>query len=150
MPRGADGTHSLQAYPNIRAAASILGVAPSTLSRRADLHAEARGERDRVLPASEILRLAAVFRKRSLNDVAYDVLEHARAAAPDEVQRVENEVEAFFEGNAVHYSEQREELVTLAHRLLPADLCTEIEAALERTGSNLPECIQGWPPLPKD
>lgn len=146
MARGADSTDSLQAYPNIRAAAEILGVAASTLSRRADRSVERRGERDRVLPAAEVLRLGTVFRRRSLNDVAHDLLEHARTAAPADVQRIENEIEAFFEASIA--ADQREQLRTLARRLLPADLCAQIDTVLEERGGELPEAIQGYLPLP--
>jgi hypothetical protein len=147
MARGADSTESLQAYPNIRAAAQILGVSASTLSRRADRSVERRGERDRVLAPAEVLRLGVIFRKRSLNDVAHDLLEHARAASPDEAQRVENEIEAFFEASVVS-SDQREQLVTLARRFLPADLCARIETVLEERGADLPEDMQGYTPVP--
>ena len=148
MTRGADSTESLQAYPNIRAAAQMLGISASTLSRRADRSVERRGERDRVLPAAEVLRLGAVFRKRSLNDVAHDLLEHARTASPDEAQRIESEIEAFFEASVVS-ADQREQLVTLARRLLPADLCAQIETVLQERGAELPEDIQGYEPLPE-
>lgn len=103
----ADSGESLQAYPNIRAAAQMLGVSASTLSRRADRTAERRGERDRVLPPAEVLRLASVFRRRSVNDIAQALLDHARATAPDEVTRVEEDIEGFFEAHTV--AEQREE-----------------------------------------
>lgn len=149
MPQGANSTTSLQAYPNIRAAAKILGVSPSTLSRRPDLRVEARGERDRVLSAAEILRLGAIFRKRSLNDVAYDLLEHARAADPADAQRVENEIEAFFEVG-VPSTDQREQFITLARRLLPPDLYAQIEAVLAEHSDELPEGIQGYPPIKED
>lgn len=147
MPRHLDSTASLQAYPNIRAAAEMLDVSASTLSRRQDVASERRGERDVVLAPAEVLRLAAIYRKRSLNDVAQDLLEHARAAGPDEQRRVEEEIEAFFEANAI--AAQREELLRLARRMLPPELCEQIDASLGREARDLPEMIQGYPPLPE-
>jgi hypothetical protein len=148
MPRHPDSTESLQAHPNIRTAAAMLGVSASTLSRRQDLASERRGERDVVLAPAEVLRLGAIYRKRSLNDLAQDLLDHAGAVGPGEQRRVEEEMEAFFEGNTAS-AEQREQLVTLARRFLPADLCERIETILEERGGELPDAIQGYPPLPE-
>lgn len=143
-----DSGESLRAYPNIRAAADILGVSASTLSRRADRIAAHRGERDRVLPPSEVLRLASIFRRRSINDVAQALLHHARSAAPDDVARVEEEIESFFEAHTV--SDERNELRRLARRMLPPSLCEQIEAVLDQEAGELPDVIQGYPPLPED
>jgi hypothetical protein len=142
-----DTGESLRAYPNIRAAAGILGVSASTLSRRADRSAARRGERDRVLPPAEVLRLASIFRRRSMNDVAQALLDHARSAAPDEVARVEEDIESFFEERPV--SVERNELRRLARQLLPPSLCEQIEAVLDQDGGDLPDIIQGYPPLPE-
>lgn len=147
MPHHPDSTESLQAYPNIRAAAEILRVSASTLSRRSDVASERRGERDLVLGPAEVLRLAAIYRKRSLNDVAQDLLEHAGAAGPEEQRRVEEEIEAFFEANTI--SAQRDEFLRLARRILPPELCEQIEASLGREARELPDMIQGYPPAPE-
>jgi hypothetical protein len=139
-----DSTESLQAFPNIRKAAEILGVSASTLSRRQDLATERRGERDMALPPAEVLRLGAIYRKRSLNDVAQDLLDVANAAGADEQRRVEEEIEAYFEANTI--AAQREELLRLARRLLPVELCEQVEASLAREARDLPDMIQGYPP----
>jgi hypothetical protein len=149
MPEHPNDTQSLQAYPNLRAAAEILGVAASTLSRRQDLAAQHRGERDVVVSPGEVLRLGAIYRKRSLNDVAEALLAHARAVAPQEERRIEQEVEAFFEATAPS-ADQRTELMVLARRLLPAPLCEQIEEVLGQRGDELPDAIQGYPPPPDD
>jgi len=138
---------SLQARPNIRAAAQMLGVSASTLSRRPDRTAERRGERDRVLSPAEVLRLASVFRRRSVNDVAQALLDHVSATAPDEVTRVEEEIEDFFEAHTV--AEQRDELRRLARRMLPPLICEQIDSVLDQEADELPNEIQGYPPLPE-
>jgi hypothetical protein len=125
----------------------MLGVAASTLSRREDLRSERRGERDVVLAPAEVLRLGAIYRQRSLNDVAQDLLDHADAAGPEEQRRVEEEIEAFFEANTV--AADRDELLRLARRLLPAELAQQVEASLARKAVELPDMIQGYPPLPE-
>lgn len=49
----------------------LLGVSASTLSRRGDLQCERMGERDKRVSAGKVMRLAVVYRKRSLGEVAY-------------------------------------------------------------------------------
>lgn len=143
-----DHTASLHAYPNLTAAAEMIGISPSTLSRRQDLVAEPRGDRDRVLRPQEVLRLAAVYRQRSLNDVAQDLVDHARTASPDEATRVEEEVETFFEGRSIS-DDHRAEFLDLARRLLPASLYAEVETNLSERADALPDALLGDPPLPK-
>lgn len=142
-------TRSLNAFPNIRAAAGMLGVAASTLSRRADVHVQARGERDRVLLASEVLRLASIFRRRSINDVAQDLLDYAGKHAPQDAGSVAEEIEQYFEDAALNES-AREQFLTLAHRMLSPALCERIEAELETSDSAPPDVIQGYLPLPEE
>ena len=146
MPDRTDATESLQAHPNIRTAAEMLGVAASTLSRRADLAREQRGDRDVVLAPSEVLRLGAIYRRRSLNDVAQDIVDYAEAIGADERRRVVAEVEAFFEQDML--ATEREELLRLARRRLPAELVEEIEASLSREAQPLRDMILGYSPLP--
>jgi hypothetical protein len=146
--RDLDDVTSLQAHPNIRTAAQLLDVSPSTLSRRKDLAAHPRGDRDRVLSPKEVLRLAAIYRKRSLNDVAQDLIDHARQASATEAARVEEEVEEFFEQRAVS-DERRDEFLALARQLLPASLYEEIEATLAERGAALPDALVGDLPLPR-
>jgi hypothetical protein len=138
---------SLQAYPNIRAAAAMIGVSPSTLSRREDTTTQRRGERDMVVSPGEVLRLAHIYRKRSLNDVAADLVEHGRKAAPDDAQRVESEIDSYFESHMIML--QQEELLRLASVLLPNDLYEQIKASLNRPAPDLPDMIQGYLPLPE-
>jgi hypothetical protein len=142
-----DHSGSLQAYPNIRAAAEMLGIAASTLSRRDDLAAESRGERDRVLSAIEVLRLAAIYRKRSLNDVAQDLIDHARKASAEEAFRIEEDVENFFEERAVS-DDRRDEFLALGRRLLPASIYEEVEKVVLEQGKDLPDVLIGDRPLP--
>ena len=140
---------SLQEYPNLSIAARILGISASTLSRRDDTAVEARGERDRVLAPKEVLRLGSIFRRRSLNDVAQELLDHAREAAPDEAARVEEEIEQYFESRAIDAS-QRDEFLELARRLLPPALAEQVEAALGEPGGDLPDVVRGWIPITDD
>lgn len=149
MDSAAERAASLRAHPNISATAKMLGVAPSTLSRRDDLPTESRGDRDRVLAPTEVLRLATVYRKRSLNDVAQGLIDLARESSPEDAGRVEDEVESFFEGQVVS-TEEREEFLGKARRLLPAGLLAEVEASLATPSEELPSSLTGHPPRPQD
>lgn len=144
--RRLDEGSSLEAYPNISAAAEMLGVAPSTLSRRGDLVTQRRGERDIVLPAAEVLRLAMIYRKRSLNDVAYRLIDHARTVSTDDTSRIEGEIESFFEGRSSE--EYKMEFLAAARRLLPRSLYDAVEAAVVQGDAELPDALIGYPPVP--
>ncbi|MEJ7656819.1 MAG: hypothetical protein WKF33_07305 [Thermoleophilaceae bacterium] len=82
-----------------------------------------------------------------MNDIAQALLDHARATAPDEVTRVEEDIEGFFEAHTV--AEQREELRRLARRMLPPSMCEQIDFLLDQEGGELPDIIQGYAPLPE-
>lgn len=143
-----DFAASLQAYPNIRTAAEIIGVAPSTLSRRSDVSTEGRGERDRVLSPAEVLRVATIYRKRSLNEVAQALINHARDVSEDEASRIEEEVEQFFETRDLPEA-RKADLLDLARRLLPPALYERVEVALSETEPALPDVVMGYPPTPE-
>jgi hypothetical protein len=87
----------LIAYPTLSRTAGFLGVSPSTISRRGDVAVELMGARDKRVTAAEVLRLAAIYRKRSINEVALDLVEYAREHAPAQASAVEEEVERFFD-----------------------------------------------------
>lgn len=139
------GADSLEAYPNITAAAEMLGVSPSTISRRADLRVEARGERDRVLTPGEVLRLGRIFRKRSINDVAQALLDHAAQFGTEARARVEDEVERHFDEHTV--AGRVEQLRRLARQMLPPELAEQVEATLDEGTGDMPTLVEGYVPL---
>jgi hypothetical protein len=139
---------SLNAYPNITEASKMLGVSASTLSRRGDLAGEPRGERDVVLAPGEVLRLGAIYRKRSLNDVAEALLDFAERADPQERRIVEAELEAYFAGHTV--AGERQELLRRARRLLDQEGVAELEAILARAPDPLPDMIEGYVPIAEE
>jgi hypothetical protein len=126
----------------------MLGISPSTISRREDLAGESRGERDVVLAPAEVLRLAAIYRKRSLNDVAQSLLDLAERAEAHERRTVEAEIDGFFAERSV--ASEREELLRLAWRLLDPEVAAEIEARMARQAPELPDQIEGWRPAPEE
>lgn len=134
---------SLRAYPNLSEAAAILDVSTSTLSRRKDLSTSRRGDRDRVLSAAEVLRLATIYRKRALNDVAQDLLDLGAAGGVGERRDLELEVEAFFEDRELR-AEGVEAFIETARRLLPPRLFGEVEGAVRAEVEVPPGQIIGY------
>lgn len=135
---------SLAGYPSLSAAASMIGVATSTLSRRGDLDVTDRGARDRVLAPREVLRLAAIYRKRSLNEVAGALIEYAELRAPAEAARIENEVEAFFADRVSGDSpRQGDDLLEELRAHLPSELYEEVERRMQETTARIPAAITG-------
>jgi len=138
----------LRVHPNLSTAARMIGVDASTISRRKDLRVESRGDRDKVLRPTEVMRLAAIYRQRSLNDVAQDLIEHARVADAEAARAVEAELEGFFERRSA--PRRREDFLGLARQLLPAQLYDQVESAVEARADDPPEELDGAFPLPPE
>jgi hypothetical protein len=90
--RTGSGGESLAPYPSLTQAARMLGVATSTLSRRADVVIEKRGDRDQVLRPAEVLRLQRIYRTRGMSLVIDDLI--ALASLQGEGGRVREECAA--------------------------------------------------------
>ncbi len=116
---------SLLAYPTLTEAARLLGVSASTLSRRDDLVCERMGERDKRIPAGEVMRLAVVYRKRSLGEVAADLIGRARESSPHDAEHVQEEIERFFE-QSESPALPVGAFLTEAKRVLPAELYEQV------------------------
>ena len=139
-----DRAESLHAYPTLSAAARLIGIATSTLSRREDCNPIPRGTRDRVLPPAEVMRFAAIYRKRSLNEVAADLIDEAAAHGSDEAARTEEAVEAFFAGRS--RGESVDEFLAQAKRYLPQELYTQVASTVNDGAGRRPAAIVGHVP----
>jgi hypothetical protein len=131
---------SLLAYPTLTEAARLLGVSASTLSRRDDLQCERMGERDKRVSAGEVMRLAAVYRKRSLGEVAADFIARARERAPEHAEHVREEVERFFE-QSEHPALSAGEFLAEAERALPADLYEQVRRVYRASSGARPPAL---------
>jgi hypothetical protein len=124
---------SLLAYPTLTETARLLGVSASTLSRRDDLVAERMGERDKRVPAGEAMRLAAVYRKRSLGEVAADLIARAREHSPQHTEHVQEEIERFFEQSEPPVLPDGA-FLTEAERALPTELYEQVRRVYRASG----------------
>ena len=120
----------LLAYPTLTESARLLSVSASTLSRRGDLECERMGERDKRISAREVMRLAAIYRKRSLGEVAADLVARAQQGSPAYAEHVEEEIERFFEDRSSSIPVESGFLEE-AKRALPADLYEQVRQVYE-------------------
>ena len=97
------------------------------------------------MPAKEVLRLARIYRKRSINDVAQALIDHAAKTDPDNGGRVEKEVEEDFASHSVAGEEA--ELLRLAQRLLTPAALAAVKACLAEPVAPLASEIEGLYPV---
>ena len=120
------------AYPNLTEAARIIGISPSTLSRDRDARPIEAGRRDKVFTASHVLDRASVYKRRSLNEVAQDLIDHAAKHSPASAAAVEEEVEAFFARRPLPEDDSARFLADL-ERVLPPELFKTMKAIYNAT-----------------
>lgn len=136
----------VEAYPPLRLAAKLVGVSPSTLSRRGDVARIAAGRETRV-PAGEVVRLAHEYRNRRVSRVAGELVERAASLGDDVQERVAREVDDALERvepRALDISDTAS-FVAQAHRLLPAVLARQVEETLSAEAA-LGSSAVGWSP----
>jgi hypothetical protein len=130
--QGAEDPGVLAAYPTLRAAARILGVDPSALSKKKDLPTLARGE-ERRFPPALVLELARHYNRRALAAVASDLLDYAYANAEDYARFVDDEIEAAM-GPSPATGVNGDAFLAEAQRALPGDLFAAVLRAYRASG----------------
>jgi hypothetical protein len=113
----------------------MIGVTPPTLSRLPDLRFLTAGGRDHRVPAAEVLRLTRHFGRRSLDEVAFQLVDYCQEHAPRDVDAVAAEVD---ETTSALYRAARppsiDTFLREAERLLPKSLLEQvIRAARQHT-----------------
>jgi hypothetical protein len=118
------------AYPTLRDAAVMVGVTAPTLSRLPDLHYIQAGGRDHRVPANEVLRLTQHFRRRSLEEVAFQLIayckEHAPAAESAVTAQVDEELSRSYQESP---EPSLEDFLRDARKLLPPSLFNQVARA---------------------
>jgi hypothetical protein len=118
-----------RAYPTQSAAAAMLSVAESTLSRAIRRHGivvQLAGDRNRHVPAGDVLRLNDVFRRRIAEELAGELVGYAETREPSLVDVVAAEVTAGLELLSAP-SLDGEEFLDELRRVLPARWYREVE-----------------------
>jgi hypothetical protein len=137
----------IEAYPSLSAASRLIGVSASTLSRRPDLRRITAGREQRV-PAGEVVRIAALYRRRRLSQVAAELAE--RGARGDVYEAVAREVDEAMERYAPATSSTSTDtraFLAEARRRLPGALAAEIEMVLSGDHESV-RSTAGWSPDP--
>ncbi|HEV3164865.1 MAG TPA: hypothetical protein VGZ22_12620 [Isosphaeraceae bacterium] len=119
------------AYPTLSAAAGMVGVAPSTLSRIRDLAVVEIGSHEKRVPPGELLRLGEHYKKVSLNGTAAELLEYARREAPEHEGAIERQIETYFAARSQPAAPMSvADFIALAKAKLPSPLADSIAAAV--------------------
>ncbi len=125
---GSPESDGLAGYPTLSAAAKILRVAPSTLSRRSDITPLVRGQRDKVLRPDDVLHLARSYRKVGVSAVAQELKSYAAKHAPEEALGIAAEIDRVARDS--HEYAEKDLLLRLAQRHLPPDVSARVEQAV--------------------
>src|ERR1700752_2560991 len=91
--RVGDESRPVEGYPSLRTAATLIGITASALSRRTDVERVPAGREERI-PASEVVRLAGIYRRRAPSRVAAELVERAIVVDPGLEESIGQEVDA--------------------------------------------------------
>lgn len=133
-----DNTQLATQWPNQRETAEMLGISESTLSRRTDLDFETAGHARHYRPTT-ILQAGAIYKRRSLNELAAELIAFAQKNGGEEyAEQVRAEVDEFF-ANRPGVPVDRERFLKEAQRALPRRLFREVQRAFDQGVTEEPE-----------
>jgi len=118
------------AYPSQTAAAKMIGISDAQLSR-SSFPAHRAGGRGKHYAPRVVLEAAADYRRRSLNEVAGELIAYAEESAPEYKQRVREEVEEFF-ANRPAPAIDPDKFLEEARQTLPSRLYAHVKRAYEQ------------------
>lgn len=137
------------AYPSQREAAAMLRVSASALSRCDRIESVQVGGRGRHYSPKAVLAAGAFYKKRSLNEIAAELLDYARRHGDEAAAgRAKAEIDEFFV-NRTADPVDRDLFLKQARRSLPRSLYLEVERALEQGVAAEPELVGASPLKPK-
>ena len=121
----------MEAYPSMRGAARMVGITTGALSRRRDVERLSAG-REKRIPAAEVVRLAATYRRRPPSRVAAELVEHAISVDPELEDVIGREVDDALERYSSNGgSADVATFVNQADRFLPPALAAQVRAILQ-------------------
>jgi hypothetical protein len=137
----ADITDVIQAYPSQLEAAGMLRISASVLSRNEEIESVQVGSRGRHYSPVAVLSAGAFYKKRSLNEIAAELLDYARQHGDEEIlAKVKAEVDQFFVHRTVEPVD-RELFLKQARLALPSPLFQEVKRAFDHGISVDPELV---------
>lgn len=114
----------------------MLGVSPSTLSRRGDLELRPAGRQEQRVAPGVVIRLAHEYRKRIVDAVAFDLVEFARSRDVRLVPRVEAAIDSIYRDTPSPATFSAKSFLAAARDLLPEGLYAQVCSALEAEGAS--------------
>jgi hypothetical protein len=128
-------------YPSQREAASMLRVSASALSRFDQVESVQVGGRGKHYSPAAVLVAGTFYKKRSLNEIAAELMDYARQHGSDEAMAsAKSEIDDFFV-NRTADPVDRDLFLRQARRSLPGPLYREVKRAVEHGVPVEPELV---------
>lgn len=134
----------VRALPTLSQAAGFIGMDTGGMSRLVQslgIEPLRWGRRDKHLAAAQVLQIARVAQRASLEEVAGNILEWTEQNHPDAVQRITAEIDAFFAELPPPVATPADEFIAELRAALPprwADKAEAIWRAHAGTGTDVP------------
>ncbi len=124
-------TERVRSLPTLSQAAGFIGLDTGGMSRivrSLGIEPLRWGRRDKHLEAAQVLQIARVAQRASLEEVAGSILEWTEQSHPDAVQQTTTEIDAFFAELPAPIATPAEEFLAELHAALPTRWADKAEA----------------------
>jgi hypothetical protein len=124
-------TEQVRTLPTLSQAAGFIGMDTGGMSRivrSLGIEPQRWGRRDKHLTAAQVLQIARVTQRASLEEVAGNILEWTEQNHPDAVQRTSAEIDAFFAELPAPTATPADEFIAELHTALPPRWAKKAEA----------------------
>lgn len=124
-------TERVRSLPTLSQAAQFIGMDTGGMSRivrSLGIEPQRWGRRDKHLAAAQVLQIARVAQRASLEEVAGNILEWTEQNHPDAVQRTTAEIDAFFAELPPPIATPADEFVAELRAALPPQWADKAEA----------------------
>lgn len=133
MPALADPprTERVRSLPTLSQAAGFIGIDTGGMSRvvrSLGIEPHRWGRRDKHLAAAQVLQIARVAQRASLEEVAGNILEWTEQNHPDAVRRTTAEIDAFFAGLPAPVATSADAFIAELRTALPPRWAEKAEA----------------------
>jgi hypothetical protein len=124
-------TERVRSLPTLSQAAQFVGLDTGGMSRivrSLGIEPQRWGRRDKHLSAAQVLQIARVAQRASLEEVAGSILEWAEQNHPDAAQRTTTEIDAFFTELPAPTATPADEFIAELRAALPPGWAEKAEA----------------------
>lgn len=124
-------TDQVRSLPTLSQAARFIGLDTGGMSRAVrslSIEPQRWGRRDKHLTGAQVLQIARVAQRASLEEVAGNILEWIEQTHPDAAQRTTAEIDAFFAELPAPVVTPADEFIAELHAALPPRWAEKAEA----------------------